>query len=170
MHNFDPSFCFSELDMVTESILNKNLFDFKDASPLVSCLLDYLDQGKGIVLYFYPKDNTSGCTKQACELQLLQNKFEQFGVITIGVSRDSLKSHEGFSLKYDLKFPLLSDEDTSLCELFGVWKEKSMYGKKYMGIERSTFYISSSGEIKAVWRKVKVPGHWDQVLQEIKKS
>lgn len=154
--------------MVIESILNKNILDYKDASPLMSRLQEYLIQGKAIVLYFYPKDNTPGCTSQACELQIKQNEFEQLGVVTVGVSCDSVKSHENFSSKYDLNFPLLSDEDTSLCQFFDVWREKSMYGKKYMGIERSTFYIASSGEIKAVWRKVKVAGHWDQVLKEIK--
>ncbi|MBA4250059.1 MAG: peroxiredoxin [Candidatus Puniceispirillum sp.] len=150
-------------------MLEKNLFNFKGTNCLIDILLGYLEQGKGVVLYFYPKDNTSGCTTQASDLQLRQDEFNSLNVITVGVSRDSLKSHENFASKHNLKFPLLSDSETVLCEWFEVWKEKSMYGKKYMGIERSTFYIDLSGIIQKEWRKVKIAGHWDQVLKELKK-
>lgn len=169
MFDFNTSVRFNEYYMVKDPMLEKNLFDYKDTNPLIDTLLGYLQQGKGIVLYFYPKDNTSGCTTQACELQLKQDEFNSLNLITIGVSRDSLKSHENFASKHDLKFPLLSDSETALCELFGVWIEKSMYGKKYMGIERSTFYIDASGVVQKEWRKVKIVGHWDHVLKEIKK-
>jgi len=123
--------------------------------------------GKIVVLYFYPKDDTSGCTKEAIEFTALLADFEAAGAVIVGVSKDSAKKHDKFIAKHDLKVRLLADEDCSLCEAFGVWVEKSMYGKKYMGIERSTFVIDGTGKVREAWRKVKVPGHADAVLKAI---
>lgn len=120
-------------------------------------------KGEKIVLYFYPKDNTSGCTQEACNFRDNLNRILKYAKI-IGVSPDSIKSHLSFKSKQDLNFPLLSDDGHKLAEAFEVWKEKSMYGKKYMGIERSTFIISPDGEIEKEWRKVKVNGHVDEVI------
>ncbi len=120
-------------------------------------------KGEKIVLYFYPKDNTSGCTQEACNFRDNLNRILKYAKI-IGVSPDSIKSHLSFKSKQDLNFPLLSDDEHKLAEAFEVWKEKSMYGKKYMGIERSTFIISPDGEIEKEWRKVKVNGHVDEVI------
>jgi len=123
-------------------------------------------KGRPVVLYFYPKDDTPGCTKQACALRddwtSIQDKAHLFGV-----SIDSVKSHEKFIKKHALPFPLLSDEDKKIVEAYGVWVEKSMYGKKYMGTERSTFIIDASGKVKAVLRKVKPEEHLAQVLAEL---
>lgn len=124
--------------------------------------------GKTTVLYFYPKDNTSGCTKQAQAFRDALGDFESAGTRVVGVSPDGVASHDKFKAKQDLNFTLISDEDKSLCEAFGVWKEKSMYGRKYMGVERSTFLIDSQGVIQRAWRKVKVAGHADDVLQAAK--
>ena len=124
-------------------------------------------KGKPYILYFYPKDDTSGCTAQACGFRDALPNFSKLGVIVIGVSKDSLVSHEKFAKKYDLSFPLASDEDVSVCQKFGVWKEKSMYGRKYMGVERSTFLIDAKGVIRGVWRKVSVPGHVDEVKKAL---
>jgi thioredoxin-dependent peroxiredoxin len=120
-------------------------------------------KGKPYVLYFYPKDDTSGCTAEACGFRDALPAFGKLKLTVIGVSRDSLQSHEKFTKKYDLTFPLASDENGAVCASFGVWVEKSMYGRKYMGIERSTFLIDDKGIIRAIWRKVKVPGHIDEV-------
>ena len=116
-------------------------------------------RGKKVVLYFYPKDNTSGCTAQACDVRDGMDRFHEVGAVILGVSPDSRRSHEKFKSKYDLNFPLLVDEDHSVSEAYGVWKEKSMYGKKYMGIERSTFIIDEEGVLEAVWRNVKAREH-----------
>ncbi len=124
--------------------------------------------GKTVVLYFYPKDNTSGCTKQAQAFRDALDDFTAAGTIVIGVSPDGVASHDKFKAKQDLNFTLIADEDKTLCEAFGVWKEKSMYGKKYMGVERSTFLIDGKGTIQRAWRKVKVPGHADDVLEAAK--
>ena len=124
-------------------------------------------KGKPFVLYFYPKDDTSGCTAEACAFRDALPDFSKLGVTVIGVSKDSLESHEKFAKKYDLSFPLASDTDGEVCEKLGVWKQKSMYGKTFMGIERSTFLIDSQGVIRAVWRKVSVPGHADEVKKAI---
>lgn len=121
-------------------------------------------RGKMLVLYFYPKDDTTGCTKEAQEFSALCSEFTNAGAIVVGISKDSEKSHAKFIAKYDLKVSLGSDESGDVCEAFGVWVEKSMYGKKYMGIERSTFLIDAQGKIARVWRKVKVPGHAAEVL------
>ena len=125
-------------------------------------------KGQFVVLYFYPKDDTSGCTKEACSFSENIAALNRIKAKVIGVSRDSLASHEKFIAKYGLKFPLLSDEDGAVCEKYGVWVEKSMYGKKYMGIDRSTFLIGPDGKILQIWNKVKVPGHVDEVLAALK--
>ncbi len=121
-------------------------------------------KGKTVVLYFYPKDNTSGCTREAVDFSALMPQFEAAGVAVIGVSPDSPKSHEKFVAKHDLAVALASDEEKSALEAYGVWVEKSMYGRKYMGVERTTFLIGPDGDIRRVWRKVKVPGHAEEVL------
>lgn len=125
-------------------------------------------KGKTVVLYFYPKDNTTGCTKEACDFRDAFPNFSSTNATILGVSRDSLKSHKNFKDKYNLTFPLLSDEDGAVCQAYGVWVEKSMYGRKYFGIERSTFLIDSKGIIRKIWRKVKVPGHTQEVLEAVK--
>lgn len=119
--------------------------------------------GNRVILYFYPKDNTSGCTQEACDFRDNINRLTNYATV-IGVSPDSIKSHKSFREKQGLNFTLLSDSEHLLAEEFGVWKEKSMYGRKYMGIERSTFVIDSQGNIEKEWRKVKVKGHVDEVI------
>ena len=121
-------------------------------------------KGQKLVVYFYPKDDTSGCTREAQDFTALADAFEATGTWVIGVSRDSPNSHAKFRAKYELKVRLLTDADGSACEAFGTWTEKSMYGRKYMGIERATFLIDRDGVVKRVWRKVKVPGHAEEVL------
>lgn len=123
--------------------------------------------GQYVVLYFYPKDSTSGCTSQACQFRDLHPDFSQLNAVVLGVSRDSLKSHGKFREKNQLTFPLLSDEGGQVCEAYGVWVEKSMYGRKYFGIERSTFLIDPFGKIKKVWRKVSVTNHATDVLKAL---
>ena len=122
-------------------------------------------KGGKVVLYFYPKDDTSGCTKEAIAFNGLRKSFEKAGAVIIGVSPDSPKSHDKFKDKYDLDFPLASDETKSMLSDYGVWVEKSMYGRKYMGVERSTFLIDGKGKIAALWTKVKVDGHAEEVLK-----
>lgn len=122
-------------------------------------------KGKTVVLYFYPKDDTSGCTAEACAFRDALPDFAKVKAAVVGVSRDSVASHDKFKRKFRLPFPLASDEDGKVCQAYGVWVEKSMYGRKYMGIERSTFLIDAKGVIRRVWRKVKVPGHADEVLK-----
>lgn len=121
-------------------------------------------KGKAVVVYFYPKDDTSGCTKEAQEFTALAADFTAKGVTVVGISPDSPKSHGKFREKYGLAITLVSDEEKTVAEAYGVWVEKSMYGKKYMGIERSTFLIDAEGKIAQVWSKVKVPGHAAAVL------
>jgi len=125
--------------------------------------------GKSYVIYFYPKDNTPGCTQEGEDFRDLYKEFKKLKTEIYGVSRDSLKSHEGFKEKYKYPFELISDTEEKLCNLFDVIKEKNMYGKKYMGIERSTFLIDKEGKLSAEWRKVKVNGHAAEVLEEVKK-
>ena len=125
--------------------------------------------GKSYVIYFYPKDNTPGCTQEGEDFRDLYKEFKKLKTEIYGVSRDSLKSHEGFKEKYKYPFELISDAEEKLCNLFDVIKEKNMYGKKYMGIERSTFLINKEGKLSAEWRKVKVNGHAAEVLEEVKK-
>lgn len=120
--------------------------------------------GKKVVLYFYPKDNTPGCTTEGIDFARQHADFAAAGVIVLGVSRDSVKSHEGFKCKHEFPFELLSDADESLCEAFGVIKMKNMYGKQVRGIERSTFVFDAAGRLAREWRGVKVPGHVDEVL------
>ncbi|MEM7440998.1 MAG: peroxiredoxin [Pseudomonadota bacterium] len=124
--------------------------------------------GKTLVLFFYPRDDTSGCTKESVGFSESLAEFEASGASVLGVSKDSVASHDKFVAKRDLTVPLLSDEHGTLCEDFGVWKEKSMYGKKFMGIERSTFVIDGDGVVRSTWRKVKVPGHVDAVLEAVR--
>ena len=121
-------------------------------------------KGQKVILYFYPKDNTSGCTQEACDFRDNINHLTSYATL-IGVSPDSIKSHKSFKEKQSLNFILLSDPEHKLAEKFEVWKEKSMYGRKYMGIERSTFIIDKSGNIEKEWRKVKVKGHIDEVIE-----
>lgn len=120
-------------------------------------------RGKSIILYFYPKDDTPGCTKQACSFRDLHPVFTEMDAIVLGISKDNVKKHKKFTEKYDLNFPLASDEDGSVCETYGVFKEKSMYGKTFMGIERTTFLIDPDGVIRKIWKKVKVDGHAEDV-------
>jgi len=124
--------------------------------------------GKKVILYFYPKDDTSGCTAQACGFRDALPDFGKLDAVVIGVSKDSVASHDKFKKKYELPFTLGSDESSGVCEAYGVWVEKSMYGKKYMGIERTTFLIDAKGKIAQIWRKVKVPGHVDAVATAAK--
>lgn len=125
-------------------------------------------KGRPVVLYFYPKDDTSGCTQQAKDFSCLIEAFTDAGSHVIGVSPDGTKSHQKFKSKHGLTVSLLADEDKTVAELYGVWVEKSMYGKKYMGVERSTFLIDKAGKIARIWRKVKVPGHAEEVLAAVK--
>ncbi|HYL32863.1 MAG TPA: thioredoxin-dependent thiol peroxidase [Stellaceae bacterium] len=125
-------------------------------------------KGQKVVLYFYPKDDTSGCTAEACQFRDLFPKFGRTDSIVIGISRDPIASHDKFKKKYKLPFVLASDEQGKVTEHYGVWVQKSMYGRKYMGIERSTFLIDDKGVIRGIWRKVKVPGHAEEVLNAIK--
>ena len=124
--------------------------------------------GKNLILFFYPKDDSPGCTKEAIEFSEKFDAFNEHKTIILGVSRDSIKKHDKFICKYDLRNHLISDEDGSLCEAFGTWVEKKMYGKSYMGIERATFLINPKGKIAHIWRRVKVPGHVEDVLATIK--
>ncbi|MGL3605526.1 thioredoxin-dependent thiol peroxidase [Rhizobium sp. G187] len=121
--------------------------------------------GKSVVLYFYPKDDTSGCTTEAVDFTGLASDFAAAGTVVIGMSPDSVKSHDKFASKHSLSVILAADEEHTALEAYGVWKEKSMYGKTYMGVERSTFLIGPDGKIVEVWRKVKVPGHAEAVLR-----
>ncbi len=124
--------------------------------------------GQKVVLYFYPKDDTSGCTKEACSFSDDLPKFSKIDAVIFGVSPDSVSSHKKFSEKYKLKFDLLADEEKKVVEKYGVWKEKSMYGRKYMGVERTTFIIDEKGKIKKIFNKVKVDGHNKEVLEALK--
>lgn len=123
---------------------------------------------KNVVLYFYPKDNTPGCTREACSFRDVQGEFEKAGAVILGVSLDSIKSHEKFAEKHNLMFPLLSDEDKTVTSNYGVFKEKKLYGRTFLGIERTTFAIDKSGIIRKIWPKVKVEGHIDEVLEFMK--
>jgi peroxiredoxin Q/BCP len=122
---------------------------------------------KTVVLYFYPKDDTPGCTTEACELRDAHQRIEAKDAVVLGVSPNSAKSHEKFATKFNLPFTLVPDEDHKICEAYGVWKEKSMYGRKYMGVERTTFIIAPKGTITKIFRKVKPAGHAEEVLAAI---
>ena len=141
--------------------------DFKgttDGGGTVS-LKDF--KGKKVVLYFYPKDDTPGCTTEACGFRDALPDFGKLDATIIGVSKDSVARHDKFKAKYELPFTLASDEDGSLCEKYGTWIEKSMYGRKYMGIDRATFLIDAGGTVRRIWRKVKVKGHVEEVLAAV---
>ena len=137
-------------------------FKLKDDKGNAVALNDF--KGKSVVLYFYPKDDTPGCTKEACDFRDQQKLFGKKNAVVFGVSADSVASHEKFKNKFHLTFPLLSDPEKKTIQDYGVWKEKSMYGRKYMGIERTTFVIGPDGKIKKKFSKVKVDGHIDEVL------
>jgi len=126
--------------------------------------VDLSAPGRPLVLYFYPKDDTSGCTREAQDFTALASEYQRAGVAVLGVSRDPMKKHDKFIAKYDLAVPLVSDEDGRISEAFGTWVEKSMYGRKYMGMERATFLIGPDGRVVKAWRKVKVPNHAQEVL------
>jgi len=125
-------------------------------------------RGRNVILYFYPKDDTSGCTKEACAFRDALPGFAAAGSEVIGVSRDSVASHDRFKARHGLSFTLASDAEGRICRAYGTWVEKNMYGRKYMGVERSTFLIDGKGVIRRIWRKVKVPGHVEEVLAAAK--
>ncbi len=125
-------------------------------------------KGQTVVLYFYPKDSTPGCTKEACAFRDLMPDFSAIDAAIIGVSKDSVKRHDNFKAKFELPFPLGSDEDGAVCEAFGTWVLKKLYGREYMGIERATFLIDGKGVVRKVWRKVRVAGHAEDVLESAK--
>ncbi len=152
----------------TPSILNKIVPEFSAAmtSGKTFNLSDY--QGKNLVLYFYPKDNTPGCTTESIQFREAYAQFLQHNTAIFGISRDSLKSHENFKAKLEMPFELISDPDESLCIMFDVMKMKNMYGKKVRGVERSTFVIDATGKLVKEWRGVKVPSHVDEVLDFVK--
>jgi thioredoxin-dependent peroxiredoxin len=147
--------------------VGKKAPEFKMATDTGSVSLKAL-KGKKTVLYFYPKDDTSGCTREAIDFSALKKDFDKSGTVILGVSKDSALSHGKFRAKHKLSVELGADESGDVCEAYGVWVEKSMYGKKYMGIERSTFLIGTDGKIAHIWRKVKVPGHANEVLAAVK--
>ena len=154
--------------MAAKVELGKKVPNFKIASSTGEefSLSDY--KGKKVVLYFYPKDNTPGCTTEGVEFNDLLAQFKKANAMVLGISRDSLKSHDKFICKYDFKFPLLSDEDEAVCKLFDVIKEKNMYGKKVLGIERSTFVIDESQKLVGEFRKIKAEGHAAEMLNFVK--
>jgi thioredoxin-dependent peroxiredoxin len=141
-------------------------FKLKDQNEKEISLSDY--KGKNVILYFYPKDNTSGCTAEACSFRDDFPKFKKVDAVILGVSPDSVESHKKFVKKYDLNFSLLADEEKEVVKTYDVWKEKSMYGRKYMGVERTTFIIDPEGKIKKIFRKVKVQGHNEEVMEAVK--
>ncbi len=141
-------------------------FKLMDANNVKVSLADF--KGKKVVLYFYPKDMTSGCTQEACDFRDGMPDFKKIKTVVIGISPDSVESHKKFIDKYELPFILLSDDKKEVVEKYGVWKEKSMYGKKYMGVERTTFVIDEEGIIKNIFPKVKVAGHIEEVLKALK--
>ena len=147
--------------------LGKKVPDFTATATNDSVFSLSENMGKNIVIYFYPKDNTPGCTKEGEDFR---DQFEEFisnNTLVVGVSRDSVKSHDKFICKYNFPFDLIADEDEAVCQLFDVIKEKNMYGRKYMGIERSTFLINTNGILVDEWRKVKVKGHVEEVLEAL---
>jgi peroxiredoxin Q/BCP len=125
-------------------------------------------RGRPVVLYFYPKDDTPGCTKEACGFRDAMPDFQGIDAEILGVSKDSIATHDRFKAKYELPFRLAADESGEICEAYGTWIEKSMYGRQYMGIDRATFLVDRDGVVRRIWRKVKVPGHVDEVLAAAK--
>ncbi len=142
------------------------VFQLPDQNGLEVSLDDY--KGKWVIVYFYPKDNTSGCTKEACNFRDDFPDFKKLKAVILGISPDSIESHKKFADKFDLPFSLLSDEKKLVHEKYGVWKEKSMYGRKYMGVERSTFIIDKTGKVRKIFRKVKVADHNKEVMEALK--
>lgn len=142
-------------------------FDCVDSKGNPHSLKQYMTDGKSVILYFYPKDSTSGCTTQACDFRDSMARLNKGNYVVLGVSKDSAKSHENFIAKQDLNFPLLMDEDVSLHQAYGTWREKSMYGKTYMGTSRSTFVIGDDGLIKWAGYGVRTKGHVDKVIEEL---
>jgi peroxiredoxin Q/BCP len=140
-------------------------FSAPDQNGTIHTLEDY--RGKKVILYFYPKDMTGGCTAQACDFRDNLNRLHEHGAQVLGVSPDSVKRHQKFVAKESLNFPLISDESTSIAQAYGVWGEKSMYGRKYMGVHRTTFIIDEHGKIERVFAKVKVPGHVEEVADAL---
>ncbi len=153
----------SEGDLAPEFELPRDSSDGENISVSLAEL-----KGRIVVLYFYPKDDTSGCTKQAIGFTESLKSFSDQSATILGVSPDTVKKHDKFKDKHELQITLLSDEEKEVVQTYGVWVEKSMYGRKYMGVERSTFLIDTDGKIARVWRKVKVPGHVDEVLEAVK--
>ena len=152
---------------MNDPTINKVIPNFK-SSATSNQLFELSDhKGKRILLYFYPKDNTPGCTTESIEFKELADQFSEQNTLIFGVSRDSVASHEKFKEKYQFPFDLISDENEAICKIFDVIKEKNMYGKKYMGIERSTFLIDAKGVLRHEWRKVKVDGHVEEVLEAV---
>jgi thioredoxin-dependent peroxiredoxin len=127
-------------------------------------------RGRNVVLYFYPKDDTSGCTKEACAFRDNHSALTELGAVVLGVSPDGVQSHDKFTSKFDLNFPLLADTDHAVAEAYGAWQEKSMYGKKYMGIQRSTFLIGKDGTLRKVWPRVKPDAHAEEVLEALRET
>ena len=152
--------------MVKEINLNDKLPSFSLEATIVNTCKDSDLLGRWAVLYIYPKDNTSGCTRETREFNEKYSEFESAGVTIFGISKDTLASHTSFSKKLNLQFPLISDPQTQLIQSLSAWKEKSMYGKKYMGAERSTFLVDKDLTIKYIWRKVKVAGHVNEVFDK----
>ena len=146
---------------------NAPLFTLPSSTGEKIALKDFRGRSN-VVLYFYPKDMTPGCTTEACSFRDLRGEFEEAGAVILGVSADELESHGKFVAKHGLNFPLLSDEDAKVCTEYGVWKEKSMYGRKFMGIERTTFVIDKAGTIRKIYPKVNVTGHADEVLELVR--
>ena len=142
-------------------------FDCVDSKGNPHSLKQYMNDGKSVILYFYPKDSTSGCTTQACDFRDSMARLNKGNYVVLGVSKDSAKSHENFISKQDLNFPLLMDEDVSLHQAYGTWREKSMYGKTYMGTSRSTFVIGDDGVIKWAGYGVRTKGHVDKVIEDL---
>ncbi len=148
--------------------MNRVVADFKAAATGDKDIRLKDLRGKNVVIYFYPKDNTPGCTNESNDFAALHAKFKRANTVILGVSRDSLASHDKFRAKFDFPFDLISDPDEKLCQQFDVIKEKNMYGRKVMGIERSTFLIDADGKLRGEWRKVKVKGHAEEVLEAAK--
>ena len=150
-------------------IIEKNIHNLKFQNNEDEILSFSKFLGKYLILYFYPRDNTSGCTKEAKDFSNLKLEFDSLNTVVIGISSDTYESHNKFISKHDLKIELISDIDNNICQHFGVWVEKNMYGKKFMGIERSTFLIDPSGIIIKEWRKVKVTSHAEELLNYLRK-
>ena len=156
------------LPKTNQASLNKAIPKFKLAATSEQDISSTSLKGSNVVIYFYPKDNTPGCTREGLDFQANLLKFKRQNTIILGVSRDSVRTHENFRAKHGFKFDLLSDKEEILCNIFDVIKMKNMYGKKVRGIERSTFLIDTKGKLKQQWRKVKVDGHVDEVLTAVK--